>query len=611
MKKIIIILFTLAVLPACSNFLDQAPTGEQTKGYIFEDYTRAQRYMDQLYISLPRVWTSGSSYFSQSNPGFLESATDMAEYTATYGAANNSFNVGNWFNSAAYSEVAAPWGNAYENLRMCYMFLENIDNFKNEPYSNNVSRKVTMLGEVQFMIAFNYFELLKRYGGVPLVKDVLTLETNLKVPRATYDETCNYIIENVDKAISVLPDVWPQNDFGRITKVAAMALKSRVLLYAASPLNNPTNDIEKWKKAAAAARDCIDFCDSRGLNQLMPEYRSIFMGSFAELKPELIMPVVNSYASSFTFNSFVILYGQATPGDGFQGYGSNSPTQDFVDRFEVIKYDAQGNAIGTEKFDWNNPNHVKNMYKNRDPRFYYTVLYNNVYWIKRNIETWREGTAYGKDRNPKNHLFSRTGYYLRKFWPATCYSSEQVGSGQMIAFYFRYGEVLLNYAEAMNEAFGADVDGLQRENTITSRDVINRIRGRLVCPPSKAIGGSSDKYYQVKVERQTNPNFPVLTKGMPKIPAGLSQAEMRERVKNERTIELCFEGHYLYDILRWKDGAKHMKSIYGVDPVKDGDSYTYNRVLIEDRVFDEGRMYLYPIPKEQVYSMEIAQNPGW
>ncbi|MEG1290590.1 MAG: hypothetical protein RSE25_10220, partial [Bacteroidales bacterium] len=102
MKKIIIILFTLAVLPACSNFLDQAPTGEQTKGYIFEDYTRAQRYMDQLYISLPRVWTSGSSYFSQSNPGFLESATDMAEYTATYGAANNSFNVGNWFNSAAY-----------------------------------------------------------------------------------------------------------------------------------------------------------------------------------------------------------------------------------------------------------------------------------------------------------------------------------------------------------------------------------------------------------------------------------------------------------------------------------------------------------------------------
>ncbi len=592
---------------SCGKFLDQAPTGEQTKEYIFEDYTRSQRYMDQLYDYLPRTWANSSSYFSVSNPGFLESATDMAEYTATYGAANKSFNVGNWLDNSAYNEISYPWENSYEALRIAYMFLENMDQFNNEPEG----RKQTMKGEVEFMIAFYYFELLKRYGGVPLVKKVLDLESDMQIPRSTYDETVEYIVENLDNAIAVLPDEWSQNDFGRVHKATAMALKSRVLLYAASPLNNPENSKDKWKLAAEAARDCIDYCDKRKMHQLFPVYEDIFMRGYAEERPEVIMPV-NWGNNVISFNSFIINYGHATPGEGFQGYGSNSPTQNFVDMFEVIVFDETGKAIGTEKFDWNNPEHVANIYKNRDPRFYYTVLYNDIYWIKRKIETWREGNTYGKDINPKDHLFTRTGYYLRKFWPMECYSYDRPGSCRMIPFYIRYGEVILNYAEAMNEAFGPDADNLGRSTKITARDAVNRIRARLVSPANENISGPNDPYYRVLVERENNPDFPVLEEGMPPVPEGLSPSEMTERIRNERNIELCFEGHYLYDLLRWKEGENHIGGkVYGVDIVKSGDRFVYSRKLVEERPFDKNRMYRYPIPKNQVYIMGIDQNPGW
>lgn len=609
MKKfIIIILLALFILPGCKDFLDQAPTGEQEKGYIFEDYARARKYMDQLYDYLPRVWTHSNSYFSTSYPGFLESATDMAEYTASYGAANNSFNVGNWLDGSATREVSTPWSNSYNALRIAYMFLENMDQFNNAPEG----RKTLMKGEVEFMIGFYYFDLLKRYGGVPLVKQTLDLESDMQLPRASYDETVDYIVENLNGAINDLPDEWPQDEFGRAHKATALALKSRVLLYAASPLNNPGNEESKWREAAESARDCIDYCDSKGMHQLFDKaYQNLFMRNYPENIPEIIMPT-NWGSNYITFKSFLIYYGQATPGEGFQGYGSNTPTQNFVDRFEVIKYDQNGKAIGTEKFDWNNPNHVNNMYKNRDPRFYYSILYNDVYWIKRKIETWREGSTYGKDRNPKDHLFTKTGYYLRKFWPKECYSYEQPGSSQMTAFHIRYGEVILNYAEAMNELYGADSDNLGRGATITSRDAINRIRARLVCPPNDKINGEKDDFYAILTERQNNPDFPVLEEGMPMIPSGLDKTEMRSRIRNERTIELCFEGHYLYDILRWKEGKDLMGgAIYGVDVVKAGASFTYNRVKVEDRIFDEGRMYRYPIPRNQVYMMGIEQNPGW
>lgn len=614
MKKIFIILLSIATLSGCKDFLDMAPSGGQTKEYIFEDYTRAERYMDQLYTSsyLPYTWQNGYSLFHAGNKSggfdFLESATDMAEYTATYGAANQSLNVGAWRTSWTTFEISTMWSRSYKSLRVAYMFLENMDSFNNEPEG----RKTTMKGEAHFMIGLHYTELLKRYGGVPLVKQVYSLEDDMKLPRATYDETVAYIVENLDLAISELPDEWPQDNYGRATKAAAMALKSRVLLYAASPLNNSDNSQAKWRAAAEAARDCIDYCEGNGMHSLSKVYEDIFLRKYSENVPEIILPV-RWGDNTVSFNNMLVYYGQATPASDYGGYGSNSPTQNFVDRFEVIKFNSSGDAVGTEKFNWNNPEHVANIYKNRDPRFYSIVLYNSVPWILRPMEMWQQGSEYGRDINPKNHLFTRTGYYLRKFWGREAESVFNRGSFRMFAFFIRYAEVLLNYAEAMNEAFGPNTDDLGRTTgTLTALDAVNRIRARLVCPPSSEIGTESDVYYRIKFERSKNPDFPVLRNGMPPIVTS-NKDDARERIRNERAIELCFEGHYLYDVLRWKEGSTRFGgTIYGVTATRHDDgTFTYTRKVVEERPFDESRMYRYPIPNNQVYTMGIEQNPGW
>ncbi len=590
-------------ISSCKKFLDEAPNNGETREYIFEDYLRSQRYLDGIYNNMLHHHIGGDKFGDYH--GMLESATDMSEYTADYGATNKAFNVGNWKHTNASYEVSENWYRCYKQIRKCWMFLDNIDNFKNEPEG----RKPLMQGEAHFLLAYFYFELYRRYGGVPLVKQVLSLEDDYRIPRSTEAETMKFILDELNIAENLVPDQWTQEDFGRVTKAWCKALRSRATLYAASPLHNPTNDKAKWEEAAAAAKDCLDYCESTGYHKLFPDYQNIFMRYTPDKIPEIIVFKIGG-ANNYNFNSSIINYEQASPGDDYWGYASNSPSQNLVDRYPVIVFDSDGKAIGTEDFDWNNPNHVANMYENRDPRFYWTVLFNGRMWYKRDIQTWRDGNVYGLDRDPKNQLFSRTGYYLRKFWPRECKDKNMPGSSKIYGFYIRLGEIYMNYAEAMNEAFGPDSNG--GNGGMTAIEAVNKLRERLVCPASENIGGSSDTYYFIKVERQENPLFPVLPDGMPGLPTGMSQDVAREKIHNERAIEFAFEDQYFYDILRWKEGDKHIgTTLFGLDIVKSGETFTYNRTAVEDRPFDPNRMYLYPIPQDEVYNLGIEQNPGW
>lgn len=612
MKKIIrysiaTVVFAVMALTtiSCEKFLDQAPSSEQDKEYIFQDYLRAQRYLDMMYYYMPRIQ---ANYKFDEYYGFLESATDMSEYTASYGATNRSFNVGNWKATAAATEVSDVWYRCYKQIRRAWMFLDNVDNFNNEP----TGRKPLMKGECHFMVAYFYFELAKRYGGVPLVKRVLDLESDYKIPRSSFDETIAFIMSELDTAEALLPDWWSDEgsweDYGRATKTWCKALRSRVTLLVASPLHNPTGDASKWKAAAEAAKDCLDYCEAQGFHVLTTDWQNLFLRKTPSQNPELIVfKRAGTYATNF--NTRMINYEQATPGDMFWGYGSNSPTQNFVDRFPVITYNELGVATGVEDFDWNNPDHVANIYKNRDPRFYYTVLYNGRMWINRAIETWRDGTTYGADRDPKNHLYSRTGYYLRKYWGRECKNKNNPGGCKTYPFYIRLAEMYFNYAEAMNEVYGPD----NGNGGMSAIEAINTVRARLICPPNNQIqNNQSDPYYYVLVERTENPDFPVLPQGLPGLPTGMSKEQARDKIQNERIIEFAFEDQYFYDILRWKRGPELIGgAIYGVDIVKSGSTYSYNRIKVEDRIFDAGRMYLYPIPQDEVYNLGIEQNPGW
>ncbi len=611
----ILIILSALFVASCDDWLEMAPTGEETKEFIFQDYLRTQRYIDALYANRIPTWFGGNR-FGDSRGGLLESATDMAQYTASYGIANVSINIGNWYNSWAQSREINRWNNSYANIRRCYMFLENIDSFRNDPKEyfgpGTPDRKELMKGEVHFFIAWYYNELLKRYGGVPIIERTLSLEDDFRIPRATYDETLDFIMAHLDSAYTILPDEWDPIDLGRINRAMIHAFKSRLLLYAASPNNNPDNDQAKWLAAAEASRDYIEYIESSGLHSLEPTWQRIFMRHWPEEVPEIVMTDVRS-TFAISFNSTIIRNNQATPGLPFQGYGSNTPTQNFVDRFEIIEFDGDGNATGTEMFDWDNPDHVENIYLNRDPRFYWSVLYNDVFWIARRIGTWRDGDEFGPDRDPKDHLYSRTGYYLRKFWPRECETYEQPGGAFLSSFYYRYTEAFLNYAEAMNELFGPDTDGLGRAETFTAREAVNIIRERVHAPPSDEVSSPSDRdYYAVYLERQSNSDFPVLPDGMPPIPAGLTQDEFRDRVRNERVIEFAFEDHYWYDVLRWRVAEEHIGgTIIGAEVIRDGAEFSITRRVIGERFFDPARMYRYPIPDIEVQVMGIEQNPNW
>lgn len=600
-----VLALVLLTAASCEGFLNMAPNEEEDKDYIFEDYLRSLRYMDLLYYNMSPNWI-GSGKFGSYYGNFLESATDMSDYSSSYGACNRSFNVGNWKHAAAATEVGI-WSNCYSQIRRAYMFLENMENFNNEPEG----RKITMEGECHFMLAYYYFELLKRYGGVPIVTGLLDLETDFKsFGRASEAEVSNFICKELDLAQDALPYYWEEEEIGRANKVWCMALRSRLKLYMASPLHNPTNDKSKWLEAASASKEIIDYCSESGQYSLSKDWQNIFMRYTPDRIPELII-FNRTGTHDITFNSKIVHYSQATPGDEFWGYGSNAPTQNFVDRFELIKYDSDGNAIGTEPFDWNNPDHVANIYKNRDPRFYYTILYNGRFWIKREIGTWRDGTSYGPDMDPKNHLYSKTGYYLRKFWPRECKDKVNPGSSKLYGFYFRLTEAYFNYAEALNEAYGPDTD-LGEGKAMTAIDAINETRARLILPETEDIGAEADPYYYVKVERLENPDFPVLPHGLPGFPKGMTQEQARERIRNERVVEFAFEDQYFYDILRWKSGEENIGgAVYGIDIVKTGTNYSYARKKVEDRTFDAKRMYYYPIPQSEVYNLGIEQNPGW
>lgn len=605
-----VVLSSALAFTSC-DFLEQAPNNEQTKEYIFLDYVRSQRFVDMLYYNMPNTWVKDGKFSTSSTTryGMMESATDMAEYSATYGVPNTTFNVGDWRATEATEELSNVWYTCYKQIRRAWMFLENCDlpgSFVNEP----AGRKPMMKGECHFMLAFNYFELLKRYGGVPLVKKVYTLEDDYKIPRSTFDETAAFIMDELVLAESLLPDEWTSEDFGRATKAWCKALRSRVLLYMASPLNNPTNDVERWKAAAAAAKECIEYCENNGYHALSTDWQNIFLRDYPQDNKEVIIfSRISTY--THTFISKLINYEQATPGDGFWGYGSNGPTQNFVDRFPVITFDGGGNAIGTVDFDWNNADHVTHIYQNRDPRFYYTVLYNDRMWITRKLETWHDGATYGKDMDPKNHLFTKTGYYLRKFWGRECKNKNNPGSCRVFGYFLRFTELYFNYAEAMNEAYGPDSDG--GTGGMTAIEAINKTRARLKCPASGSISASaSDPFYYVKVERDENPDFPVLPSGLPGLPSGMSKDQARAKIQNERIIEFAFEDQYFYDILRWKRGEELIGgTVYGVDIIKSGESFSYSKMKVEDREFNPRYMYRYPIPQDEVYNLGIAQNEGW
>ncbi len=456
-----------------------------------------------------------------------------------------------------YTEIAGSWQRAYQGIRNSTRMLEEMDKV---PWTTDQAPD-RIKGEQHFIRAFMYFELIKRFGGVPIIPKVLNTTDNADLPRNTYNECVEYILADLAKAEPLLPLEYDANAYGRVTQGAVKALRSRLLLYAASYRDNPTGDKAKWATAAAAAKDLIDNMKDR--YPLEPTYINILKYT---LKKEFILCMPKGQRSDELM--FAII--PNTPGRG--GYFGNAiPAQSHVNLYEM----ANGKPIT----DPNSGYDAQKPYLGRDPRFYENILYNGASWGSRPIETWQseDGITTGADMSAGVPFPG--SYYIKKMWPV----EKQVGgSAQFVHFpVFRMTEIWLNYAEAQNEAVGPDA---------SVYDAVNQIRRR-----AKNSAGIA----------------------MPDLPSDLSQVEMRNRIRNERAVELAFENGRWFDIMRWGIGkeiingpATQMKITKKADGTFKYDEF--NLPSLFNHTFIEKQNY-YPIPLGEIQKSNgiLKQNPGW
>ncbi|MEG0892037.1 MAG: RagB/SusD family nutrient uptake outer membrane protein [Bacteroidales bacterium] len=509
---------------------------------------------------------------------------------------------------SSYAAYSSPWTNAYMAIRRVNIFLENVDNSALIDDPTNPARaheRTYEKAHAHFLRAFFQFDLFRKYGCFPITIKSLNINDNLFSPKNTLEECYNQIIADCDVAISALPLMWDDNNFGKANKTAAQALKSRVTLYYASPLYqgefanfgiaaNTTGDIERWKIAIKAARAAINEND---FYYLMPvkKFNPPYAGAGRYGNQVGLVSYLNQHEiiwGSVAWSSRAVRDEIYNLPAGLEGcYGATNPTQEMVDAFEVVENFNTSGAKAVP-FDWSNPQHANNPYANRDPRFYASISYNGLVWGNNaskqyTIDTY-DGGAHRDVTNPRS---TKTGYYYRKFfsedyyWNASGYRATPYRSRNE----FRVAEMILNYAEAMNEAYGPqapDPDGALQFGPQNALEAINFIRARVK---------------------------------MPAIPNGLSKEAMREVIKHERRIELCFEGHRMYDLRRWKEGEKLGATIHGVVITPTGfDSknkpigFKYQVEKVEDRVW-RNCMYWWPIPYTEIvkYEGKLIQNPEW
>jgi starch-binding outer membrane protein, SusD/RagB family len=564
MKKIRLYIFlaSLSLLAfACdSDLLNVTPTS-LTDEAIWKDAGLTEAYIINLYtgIRLSEKEASKDERYIGFGRGFhwamWASITDEAVYSnddQTYLVQRGQLSPSN------FGWTSTVWGRSYRSIREANLVLQNLPT---TPVA--ADRQVLLTAEIRFVRAFRYFDLLKGFGGVSIIGDQVTEindDFSTLYERKSIDETIDYIVAELDAVIGVLPDEAGEDwERGRATTPAAMALRSRVLLYAASPLyTDNNNDVNKWQAAADAAKDVMDLNKFSLVTNLSGDpaenYRLLFVSPPTTTE--------DIFFREYTNTSPSMAMERMNAPNGYGGWGGNCPMQNLVDDYEM----ENGLPITNGASGYN----PQNPYVDRDPRFYATILYNGADYRGRQIETFLPG---GKDSPDGNEPWntSPTGYYLRKFLKESITLEDWNNMGTASWRYFRYAEILLNYAEAQNEAVGPDQ---------SVYDAVNAIRSRA---------------------------------GMPALPAALSQAEMRDRIRAERRVELAYEEHRYFDVRRWLIAEQvENEQAQGIRITKNGDgSLTFQvKEALGGKNFQQ-QHYWFPIPMDEINASNgaIDQNP--
>ena len=520
--------------------------------------------------------------FTRINGEFLDAATDDAVSSRLNTSVQNLSKGAITANSNPEENpgngTSSFWANCYYGIRQANIFLKNIDKVP----LTNAQTKTYWKAEARFLRTYFYWELLKRYGGVPLLGDTVYAENDrINAVRNTFAQTVDYIVSECDAVKGTMrPEPVTTSEWGRVTKGAALALKTRVLLYAASPLFNgggfesdaakkqltgyPTADNTRWQKVIDA---CNEFDGIKsGANNFYTLLTSGTPNGFAAVfttknAVEIIFAKQSANSTNLEFSQSPVGY----LSNNQKSQGFTSPTQDFVDAFPMssgLDINATGSGYS-----------ASNPYAGRDPRLAVSVFYNGLPWLGRPVQIFEGGLD-----KPNNTAVApaqtRTGYYLRKFLgnfaTGTSYSNQSHNFP-----IFRFAEIILSKAEALNELN-------QVEAAVTE---IIKIRQRA------GITAGTGSRYGIKV--------------------GITQTEMQTLIRNERRIELAFEEHRFWDVRRWKIAPiVYNKTLTGVK-VTNGTTPTFQTTEVAKLSWND-RMYHMPIPFNEVSrNPGLIQNEGW
>lgn len=565
MKKIIYIALTALLMAGC-HFLDFDETSSlYDRDDMYSTYSNIQKMLTNIYGYMPHKDIADVS------SALRDCGSDDAEY-ADPDASVQLFTNGNW---SPVQTVDTKW-TFYNAIRSANEFLESMKTVDisiyqyDTKYPGWMDHLALYPYEARTLRAFYLFELARRYGDIAMPVDrMLSVEEANTIGKTPFDDVIKYIAEECDTCAKYLPDTYIgmlDDEYGRVTRGFAMALKTKALLYAASPLHNPDGDVEKWKKAGLAAKAVMELKRENGtpVYSLDPAEKA----NNITPSPEIILQIMRSESNSFEKYNFPVRF---TMGQRSSMAGTY-PTQNLVDAFQTttgqdVTLGANGWQSDDPAFDASNP------YANRDPRFYRAILADGMAFKSSTIDVSVGGADYSATRQD---LGTVTGYYLRRYIIESCdFTPEAEVSGKHSWIVSRYAEILLSYAEAVNEVLGPDAT--DADFTVSAREALNLVRANATMPDVTVAGKDA----------------------------------FRKAVQREWRVEFAFEDHRFWDIRRWKIGTD-TQAIYGVEITKEGGNKTYARKTVENRAWDD-KMYLYPIPQSELYcNLNLQpQNPGW
>lgn len=551
-NKIAILLLSADLLTTTScDFMDCDESDNYTLQEIQGSYNRVKQFVTSIYGYLP-------SDFCNTHGAMLDATTDDAIHVYESSAIQRIVN-GTWSANYTVDDKFAYYYNAIHDANYYLTTLSGLtfDTWENgDDYQDWMQNYDNYQYQVRFLRAYFYFELVRRYQNVPLITKPLSQTETNQIEPSSAKEVLKFIINECTEIAPKLPiksTSIAQAENGRATRAMAMALKSRAALYAASPLYNTNGDNAKWTEAAKASHDIIASAGELGLG--LDTYANLFKSKNYNSKEVILC---RPTGTSKTFE-------QANYPMGVTGGNTTTcPTENLASAFEM----KDGRA-----FDWNDPTMKANPYKDRDPRFYLTIVHNGMLWPAKKAVDISEGGANGL---PLTNA-TTTGYYLRKYVDNSI--SFEAASTTAATHHnwilFRYAEVLLNYAEAMIHVNG-NCDYKDATYTMSAREALNAVRKRA---------------------------------GIPEV-AACSQDEFLMRVKHERRVEMAFEGQRFWVLRRWKN-LDETKNIYAVRITHHDGVLSYEKTLLSERSVSN-KLYFYPIANVELFkNKKLVQNSGW